>query len=379
MTHDGLAQTIFASFELIPDPRAPNRRYRLDTILFVAIVGTLCGADGFVQIERVARMKKDLIAKFVDLPDGNVPTHDTIARLFEVLKPRDFIGAFIAFVAALTGKGHQEVIALDGKTLRGAVSKKDIDDAVHEDVTHMVSAFSATRSVVLAQLRSAAKRNENEAARELLSLLDVEGAVVTMDAAHCSTQTLDVAASRGADVVIAVKHNQPRLVMHTEKAFAARSKLARRHVEEEDSHGRQERRVYEVLEAEPDELDGRWGKLTSLVRVERERTSLQTWHRSESAHYYLTTLPPSSTQRIAEAVRSHWSIENQLHWCLDVRFDEDRSRVRTGYAAENLSRVRHIALALLGQDKKEKVGIKMKRILAAMDNAYLERILRQAT
>lgn len=378
MTHAPLAETIFASFEFIPDPRALNRRYRLDTLLFVAIVGTLCGADGFVQIERVARVKKDVIAKFVELPDGDVPTHDTICRLFEVLKPSDFIGAFIAFVSALTGKGQDEIIALDGKALRGAVSKKDIDDAVEEDVTHMVSAFSVKRSVVLAQLRSAAKRNENEAARQLLALIDVEGSIVTMDAAHCSAETIEVATGRGADIVVTLKDNQPRLVMHAEQAFAARGKKARRHVEEGDSHGRRERRVYEVLDVEASELDVRWGKVRSLVRVERERTSRKTWERTEATHYYVTTLPSSAFRRIAEAIRAHWSIENQLHWRLDVQFDEDRSRVRTGHAAENLSRVRHMALALLDQDKQEKAGIKMKRILAAMDNGYLERILRHA-
>lgn len=375
MKHERLSDTIFASFQFIPDPRAPNRRYRLDTILFVAIVGTLCGADGFVQIERVARVKRELIAKFVPLHNGDVPTHDTISRLFEVLKPSDFIRAFIAFVAALTGKGDDEIIALDGKTLRGAVSKKEVGDALEEDVTHMVSAFSAKRSLVLAQIRSAAKRNENKAARELLSLIDIEGSIVTMDAAHCSPQTVKTVIDRGGDIVVALKDNQPRLVKHTERAFAERGENAQRYVEEDKGHGRRERRVYEVLAVEPAELDTRWSELRSVVRVERKRTLLTTRECTESEHYYVTTLPPSCCQRIAEAVRSHWSVENQLHWCLDVQFDEDRSRVRTGHAAENLSRVRHMALALLAQDKKEKVGIRMKRLLAAMDNAYLERIL----
>jgi len=364
--------TLFDSFALIDDPRAANASHPLVTVLFCLIVGVLCGADGFVQAEHIARLKKGFIKRHVPLR-RDVPTHDTMARVLSDIDPAQFVRAFATFMEHLTGRPAKDIINIDGKTLRGVVGAAAVKRAQSaENQAHIVSAFSCLRGVVLAQLRSKQVANEVRAAQELLEMLDIRGAVVTLDAAHTKTKTLEIIDERGGDVVVAVKANAPSLHAAIDKAFNARR--AKVVTTTERTHGQDEYRAYEVIRAVA--VPG-FGSLRSFVRVVRENVS-HSGRKQESGPetYYASSLLPRHAERIAHCIRQRWSIENKLHCVLDVTFDEDRSRIRSKHAPENFSRVRHIALGLLAQVKNPGVSFAMKRASASMDDRYLARVLR---
>jgi predicted transposase YbfD/YdcC len=367
-----LKETIFASFCTMDDPRASNRAHPLETVLFSVIVGVLCGGDGFVQAARIAAAKEKLIRRYVPTPNG-IPTHDTMARVLGILDPAQFCKAFATFISLLTGHTAEDVINIDGKTLRGAVSKKAIAAATAEDQVHMVSALSAVRGVVLAQLRSAKVANEVVAAQELIEMLDVEGAVVTMDAAHTVAKTLTLIASRGADLVVGVKANAARLFAGVEAAFQTSAESIE---ETEQGHGRIEYRKYEAVPASGISVEETFQTLRSFVRVTRQRIHPTGPISEPRLSYYASSIPPENLAKLAHCVRTRWAIENSLHYVLDVSFDEDNSRVRTKNAAENLSRIRHIVLSLLREDKTETVGLGTKRLVAGSDERYLARVLK---
>lgn len=369
-----LSDLLFLSFEALEDPRARNSHHSLEKVLFIAVVGVLCGANGFVQMERVARSKQSLLGQLVDMR-GGVPSHDTISRVFQMLDPDALAQAFMRFIAATTGRSLDDVIAIDGKTLRGALNKAAYNEAKGEDQVHMVSAFSVHRRVVLGQLRSAAKANESEIARKLLSLINVKGAVVTGDAAHCYPDTLKIISDNGGDFVVGVKANQPSLFEQMTRDFHEHADEALVSATKEKSRGRLEERHYEALSARGvRELEARWPSARCYVRVIRRVTV--NGRVSEETRYYLSSLPPEDVESIANAIRSHWAIENSLHYVLDVAFREDLCRVRTDNAAENLSRIRHIVLSLLHQRTEEKVGLETKRLVAAMDDDFALRVIR---
>jgi len=360
----------FAPFLVVEDPRAPNRVHPFESILFVVIVGTLCGADGFVEIEQFAKVRRRFIEKYVPLPAG-VPTHDTLGRVFQAIDPKQFRKAFATYIAGLTGTPVDDVIAIDGKTLRGAIDRKAEQNAKANDQVHMVSAYSKNRGVVLAQLRSAAVANENQAARDLLEVLDVNGAVVTMDAAHCQVATVNLAVARGAEVVVGLKKNQKHL-FNAAEALCDQGCPDAVVETEEVSRGRHEVRRYEMHSATSTTADGPFAALHSFTKVLRT-TKLATGKTTVTTSYYASSLKPG--YRLASCIRARWCIENSLHYCLDVAFDEDGCRVRTANAAENLSRVRHLALSLMKLAGGTSVGLGARRFMAMGDDDYLARIL----
>ena len=275
-------------------------------------------------------------------------------------------------VSCTLGKPVDDVIQIDGKTLRGALNKQDEKNAREEDQVHIVSAYSKNAGVVLAQLRSAAVANENQAARDLLEILDVKGSVVTMDAAHCQVATVELAQKRGAHVVVGLKKNQKNLFKATEAAFAS-SAPAATIVTDEKSRGRHEVRRYDIVPATALESTGSFKDFQSFARVTRT-TTFATGKTTSNISYYATTL--TEAERVASCIRARWGIENSLHYCLDVAFDEDGCRVRTKNAAENLSRIRHLVLSLMKLAAGETVGLATRRLVAMGDDDYLCRILR---
>lgn len=357
---------------MIDDPRAANASHPLVDVLFCLTVGVICGADGFVQAEHIARNKKSFIKKHVPLRHG-VPTHDTMARVLGEIDPEQFVRSFAKFMEAVTGRPARDIINIDGKTLRGvaggSASRHTTTAEVH---AHIVSAFSGLRGIVLGQLRSNQFANEVAAAQELLEILDIKNAVITLDAAHTVHKTLEIIDKRGGDVVVAVKANARKL--HTEIELAFEKETATVVTTEEKTHGTMERRMYEVIAATP--VPG-FESLRSFVRVTRENVSHSVnEQRRERETYYASSLSPQRAQRIAECIRSRWFIENKLHCVLDIAFSEDRSRIRVRNAPENFARVRHIALGLLSLVKTPKLSFPMKRLTAAMDDRYLTRVLR---
>jgi predicted transposase YbfD/YdcC len=367
--------SIFAPFFIIEDPRGGNRSHPFESILFIIIVGVLCGADGFVQIERVAQARQKFIERFVPLPHG-IPTHDTLSRVFQLMAPEQFRDAFITFIAQLLQVPKDEVVAIDGKTLRGALDRFSEQNARAHDQVHMVSAYAKNAGVVLAQLRSKAVFSEQQALQDLLSLIDLSGTTLTMDAVHCQKSTIKTAQQKGAHVLVALKQNQKRLYNAVHQAFESCSVNPVSLQTHEVNRGRTEQRTYQFLSASVLSQSFGFDGIQTFVRVTRIRSSranaLNTSHRS----YYITTHPIAQAERIKALVRGRWCIENSLHHILDVAFDEDRCRVRTEHAAENLSRVRHIALNLLKLDTTEKVGLATRRLVAAADDNYLMHVLR---
>jgi predicted transposase YbfD/YdcC len=376
----GIPTSVTAHFAALPDPRVERtKQHRLLDILTIALCATLCGADGFVGMVAFAEAKERWLRAFLPLP-GGIPCHDTFGRVFAALDPEAFQACFLAWVQAVAPGTAGQVVPIDGKTLRGARAGESGRAALH-----MVSAWASASRLVLGQVAVAEKSNEIVAIPALLRLLDLDGATVTIDAMGCQTAIAAAIVARGADYVLALKDNHPTLHEEVRVTFAQERRDAFALVPPgtydylktvEKDHGRLEIRRHWTLH-DPEivaHLDpaGAWARLQAIGLVERERRVGDRVTRE--CHHYLLSAPLSAAA-FAAAVRSHWGIENRVHWILDVAFNEDACRARAGHAARNLAVVRHLALNLLRQDATRKGSIATKRFIAALDDAYLTTLL----
>jgi predicted transposase YbfD/YdcC len=344
----------------------------------IALCAVLCGANDWVAVETFGRTKAEWLRTFLSLP-GGIPSHDTFGRVFAQLDPAEFQRCFVAWVQAVLGALPPQVVAIDGKTSRGSG-----DRARGHAPLHLLSAWATASGLVIGQTATDAKSNEITALPRLLRLLALEGCVVTVDALGCQSAIAAQVHEQGADYVLALKGNQPTLQATVQQAFAAAAGAgAGAWVPAEQSqaetwdkaHGRVERRRYTAL-SDPDLLAcldprGAWPGLRAVVQVETVCCEgAQTRH---DRRYYLTSLPPDAT-RLGQAIRQHWQVENCLHWVLDVCFREDACRVQSGAGAQNLAVLRHLALALLRQDRG-RGSLASKRFRAALDQTYLEQLV----
>ena len=332
------------------------------------------GADNWVDIERWATAKREWLETLIDLPNG-VPSHDTFGRLFAALDPEEFQTMFVAWTEGLAEPMAGRVVAVDGKTLR-----RSFDRASERAAIHMVSAWSANQGICLGQLKTAEKSNEITAIPLLLRRLKLAGAVVTIDAMGCQKKITAAIREGGADYVIAVKDNQPTLYRSIKDWFDASVALPADEsplvsfTTTESGHGRDEQRtawVGSVPEGLPNQE--KWVGLRSLGCVESVRTlngKTSVYHR-----FFISSLAPDDAKDLLRCVREHWSIENSLHWVLDMSFREDEGRARVGNAAENLSRLRHFALNLIKTEPTRKIGVRGSRLRAGWDNDYLLQIV----
>jgi predicted transposase YbfD/YdcC len=376
----GVPTSISAHFAALPDPRVERtKEHRLLDILSIALCAVLCGADDFVGMVTFAEAKEGWLRTFLPLP-GGIPSHDTFGRVFAALDPEAFQACFLGWVRAVAPGTAGQVVPIDGKALRGARA-----GGAGQAALHMVSAWASASRLVLGQVAVAEKSNEITAIPALLRLLDLAGATVTIDAMGCQTAIAAQIVGQGADYVLALKDNHPTLHEEVRVTFAQERRDGFAlvppgtydHVRTvEKDHGRLEIRRHWTLH-DPEiiaHLDpaGAWAHLRAVGLVERERRVGD--RVSVERHHYLLSAPLPAAA-FAAAVRSHWGIENQVHWILDVAFNEDACRARAGHAARNLAVVRHLALNLLRRDTTRAGSIATKRFAAALDDTYLTTIL----
>ena len=372
--------SISAHFGAITDPRAERgKEHALVEIITIALCAVISGADSWVAVEAFGRERIEWLQTFLTLR-GGIPSHDTFGRVFAQLDPVEFRQCFLAWVQAVVGPVGKQVVAVDGKTLR-----RSHDRSKGKGALHLVSAWATESGLVLGQQAVESKSNEITAIPHLLRLLDLKGATVTIDAMGCQTAIARQIVTQEADYVLALKGNQSSVHDRVRLAFAdARgavgSSLALHDLDiattVNKGHGRLERRRCWSL-GDPAYLayidpEGAWLGLRTVVMVEAERRIGDT--RSSEIRYYLSSLN-SDAAMLNQAIRSHWGIETQLHWVLDVTFHEDASRVRTDHAPQNFAILRHFALNLLRQDRTTRASLPTKRFRAALSTSYLHTIL----
>jgi predicted transposase YbfD/YdcC len=367
---------ILEHFAELQDPReAGGRRHVLGDILALALCAVICGAEEWSTMEEFALAKQEWFGTFLDLPHG-IPSEDTFARVFAALDPQSFESCFSAWIAALAGSSKGKLIAIDGKTLRHS-----FDRASGKMAIHMVSAWVSVNGLCFGQLATDAKSNEITAIPKLLELLDLDGATVTIDAMGCQKEIARQIVAQGGNYVLALKDNQPtlheevKLFLDDQIAAPCKEFVLHAHEEVDGGHGRVEiRRAWVTPNVDWCEDRQNWPGLRSFAAVECERTA--NGETATERRYFICSLDGSDAATLAHAVRNHWSIENNLHWSLDVSFHEDQSRIRKGHSAENVSRLRRMALNLVKQETTLKRGIKTKRLRAGWDGQYLCQILR---
>lgn len=361
-------------FGSLDDPRVQHSiDHLLIDIVMITICAVICGAESWVEVENYGKAKQTWLGTFLELPHG-IPSHDTIERLFARLRPEQLQACFLSWVNAAFTLSQGQLITLDGKTLRGSYERGG-----KRGMIHMVSAWASENRLVLGQRKVDEKSNEITAIPELLKVLDLEGAVVSIDAMGCQTAIAEQIVAQQGDYVLALKGNQGNLLEDVSQLFEQAHANEFAGIEhdyyetQETGHGRQETRRYWVM-GQTEYLIGaeNWAKLTTVGCVESQRQVGDSI--SSEIRYYLLSLPLDA-QRFAKAVRGHWGIENQLHWILDVAFREDQSRATAGYSGENLAVIRHIAVNLLSQEKSAKGGTHAKRLKAGWDDQYLFKVL----
>ena len=367
-------------FETLTDPRIErSKEHLLMDIVAIAILAVISGADGWGAIELYGKTKYEWLKGFLELPNG-IPSHDTFSRVFARIEPKQFQECFLSWVNSITKKLELEVIAIDGKTMKQSYDRKQSQKPLH-----IVSAWSASHQLVLGQKKVNNKSNEVTAIPALLELLEIEKSIITIDAMGCQKEIAALIIKKKGDYLLALKGNQKLLHKDVKDWFelARKEEFASRehsyYQQIEGGHHRVEKRqIWTVAVSELPSLHNQslWTGLKTVVMVVSER---RLWNKTTTeVRFYLSSLV-SNAEKISQAIRSHWGIENSLHWTLDVTFCEDKSRIRKDNSPENFALLRRLAINLLKQEKGFKGSLKMKRYLAGMDNNYLVQILNSAS
>lgn len=367
--------SIMVHFSSLSDPRILLKvRHKLIDLVVIALCGVISGADDWVEIADYGRLKQEWFKTFLELPNG-VATHYTFRRLFARIDPEQFGKCLIDWVQEAVPRDGSDIIAIDGKTARRSHDRANGGKAIH-----MVNAWAVKNRLVLGQVKTDDKSNEITAIPELLKVIDVKGCVVTIDAMGCQKGIAEQIVEQGGDYVISLKGNQGNLHKEVELLFEKAKEDDYKdlphdtHTTVDGEHGRVETRTYTTIgDVDWFEDKSKWAKLTSFGMAESQRDI--GGDVTEDIRYFISSLPNDAI-RFSEAVRGHWGVENSLHWCLDIAFREDDSRVRKGHGATNLAILRRFALSLIKQDPTRKVGIKASRKRAGWDNDYLLRLLR---
>jgi predicted transposase YbfD/YdcC len=369
----------------IPDPRRNNHRHKLFDMLVIALFAVLGGADGWVAVAAYGQRKLAWLKTFLELPHG-IPSHDAFGALFARLNPEEIERCFMQWVQDMVQLSNGRLIAVDGKSLRRSFAH----GWDRSGMSHMVSAFLSANHLVFAQVNTIGKGHELEGIEKLLKLLDIKGAVVTIDSLGCTRHLTQVISEGGGKYLLQVKGNQERLAPKLRATLDEAIALDFSGMEHkswrgeaESEHGRlEQRRLWATWDVSGvGSLAKEFADLRCLIVVESQRQDLSNvkGEVTTTRRYYISSLPrQTSAAKIAEYVRGHWGVENNLHWQLDVSFNEDQCRLRTGHGAENFSRLCRMSLNLLKQETTAKVGIATKRKICGWDDQYLLTVLQAA-
>ncbi|ECD7377881.1 ISAs1 family transposase [Salmonella enterica subsp. enterica serovar Poona] len=369
-------EKLMAHISIIPDYRQPWKvEHKLSDILLLTICAVISSAEGWEDIQDFGEAHIEFLKEYGDFENG-IPVHDTIARVISYISPRKFHECFINWMRDCHSSDDGDIIAIDGKTLRHSYDKSRRRGAIH-----VISAFSTMNGLVLGQIKTNEKSNEITAIPELLNMLDTKGKLITTDAMGCQKDIAEKIHHQEGDYLFSVKGNQGRL----QKAFEEKFPLKELNNPKYDSyattekgHGREETRLHIVSDV-PDELIDftfEWKGLKKLCVAVSFRSEKDSGKKEPEmlVRYYISSADLTA-EKFASAMRSHWDVENKLHWRLDVAMNEDDCRIRRGNAAELFSGIRHIAVNILTENKEFKAGLRRKMRRAAMDREYLASVL----
>ena len=367
--------TLIDHFEKLSDPRVDRTKdHKLIDILVIALCAMICGADNFVAMETYGNSQSQWLKQFLDLKNG-IPSHDTFARVFARIDPDEFEACFRDWVSSITELMPGDVVNLDGKTL-----KHSTHNGLGKKAIHLVNAWASEQRLVLAQQKVHERTNEITAIPHLIKVLELNACLVTVDAMGTQTDIAELLHSKGADYCLTLKGNQRGLFQEVKEVLDNAQKTEWTGIEHschrtvEKGHGRIETRRYWTFSAELlSQNTDKWAGIQSIGIVEAVRRIGD--KTTTATRYYINSFA-SDAKRLALAVRSHWGIENNLHWVLDVVFNEDDCPVHKDNVPENLARLRQISLNLLSMEKTAKIGVANKRLKAAWDDDYLAKILR---
>ena len=369
-----VSSSIFEHFQDLPDPRQNRgKNHSLYEMVVLALTAAICGANSWVDVERFGVAKKEWFEKLLVLEHG-IPSHDTFGRVFALLDTDAFLTCLQNWLQSFQLNMKGQGVAIDGKTLRHS-----FDNATGQGTLHVVNAWATGLRICLGQVAVDGKSNEITAVPKLLEFLELQGAIVTLDAMHCQRKTAESIKAQGADYVLTVKMNQPSLYERLAELFLEHGEQdyrvpnLRRHVTVEKAHGREERREYYVVPV-PEDLRSTWIGIQSVGMVYRYRRDVVSGKVHEETMYFISSLPPK-VRTLAKHLRGHWRVENTLHWSLDVTFGEDASRIRKGNAAEIASIFRRLALTVLQRDTTQNENLRGKRLMAGWNTEVLEQIL----
>jgi predicted transposase YbfD/YdcC len=358
-------------FANIPDPRSPNPNtlYSVTQLVFQTIAAVVSGCDHWTEIEDFGEDKKDWLGKYVELGE-TMPSHDTLSDFFKRLEPKAFVQIFIEWTRSICQLTEGELVAIDGKTMRRSHHRHTGKEAIH-----LISAWASSNRLVLGQEAVDSKSNEITAIPALLRVLELKGALVSIDAMGCQTQIASDIIDAGADYLLAVKGNQGNLSQDVIYCFE-RQKVSSTITTVEKQHGRIETRTCCVIDNPTEILEiEKWKDMRNVIRIKSVREILATQKKTEETRYYICSKNLSSTDALT-AVRNHWSIENNLHWVLDIAFREDESRMSDGFSDQNFALIRKIVLNLIMLDKSTKMSVKGKRLKASRNDVFRQKVMR---
>lgn len=373
---EDVQQQMKAHFGNLVDPRGRQGvLHPFLSIIMIALLATIGGATGWEDIEVYGISHEKWLSSFLALPWG-IPSADTYRRVFELISPQAFEGSFNSWVSGLVNDLGAQVIPIDGKTVKGSYER-----GLAQSALHVVGAWASEHRVFLGQVKVDDKSNEITAIPALLELLDITGCIITIDAMGTQHEIARCIQRKGADYVLTLKGNHPTLLNQVKQWFETVQSKDFEGIDysydervEAGHHRTEKRQVWAVSVHPIAELynQAQWLGLQSIVMVVRTR---HLWNKTtREVMFYLSSLPPNA-QSIGKAIRQHWSIENQLHWVLDVTFGEDSSRIRTGHSPENMALLRRWSLSVLNQETSSKRSTRQKARRASMDEAYMRTVL----